>query len=161
MQTNNFATAKAHSKPNWLQQLWQRIADPVSRSADSGQERSHHQTASSKTTRVKTRSPELAPPRSPMNSQTLEAFSDYADEDEPTMLSFAYLIPEELALLDASSSQDVASVHRLTTTKRDKPMSVGFTSDPAANRTSDDEYLLDLVPSELSELSVSVGKRDF
>ena len=109
-----------------------------------------------------TRSPELAPPQAVISSQTLAAFSDDADEYEPTHLTFTYLIPHELSQLDVSVAQNNALTRGRTTAQTSHPSTNNPYTNQRINKTpttkgtdGNDEHLLELIPPGLAELSIT------
>ena len=172
MQTNHFAILKTRSKPSWMQQLLQFISAPVGNSDNRKKARSHQSPKDEG--KEHTRSPELAPPQAVINSQTLAAFSDYADEYEPTNLTFAYLIPHELSLLNLSIAQENASAYgqseraqtsllanhlspsNLSPNQKTSRMPTTQETNGTQETSGNDEDLLALIPPELAELSLTV-----
>ena len=160
-----------------MRQLFQLISMPVGDLDNRKQARSHQQSLQDTDTE-NTRSPELVPPQAIISSQTLAAFSDDADEYEPTSLAFTYLIPHELSLLNTSVAQDKASTCSSTTATQTNLSKTNLSTShllferPSANHLSinqktdkipttqeadgDDEHLLALIPPELTELSITV-----
>ena len=155
-----------------MRQLFQLISMPVGDLDNRKQARSHQQSLQDTDTE-NTRSPELVPPQAIISSQTLAAFSDDADEYEPTNLAFTYLIPHELSLLNMSVAQDKASTCSTTTATQTNLSASHLPFErPSANQLftnqrtdkipttqnadGDDEHLLALIPPELTELSITV-----
>lgn len=141
------------TKNSWLKKLWCLLKEPIGdRLEDKDTANSifpgDNQTNSQDATN--TRSPELAPPETVIESQTLQAFSDYDSEYDPNNVTFAYLIPDELSLLNLSSKQTQGSTQK----KQDSRSLSDTASEPSKLANSDrDEPLFDLIPLELSTLS--------
>ena len=96
MKTDALAVpSTVQSKSSWVQQLWQ-LARAI---VDSLRLKTTETQQVEKVIKVEIRSPELAPPNAIIGNQALQAFSDNADE-EPIDMALAYLIPDELPLLN-------------------------------------------------------------
>ena len=146
------ATQAAPRESNWIQQLWQRIAAPISDASGDKQAES----APQRGLEASTRSPELAPPVATIGSQTLKAFSDYAEEYEPAHIALVDLIPAELSLLDISPRQ--AQVPAETDSSLIETANAISTYEEF-DCDNDEEYLSVLIPTEdLAELSEDVEK---
>ena len=158
MKTDALSTTTDTHEHNWLQQLWRLVSAPIGDRSDRSLEsvgsaaptRSSQQTHSQDAT--STRSPELAPPEAIIESQTLQAFSDYDEAYEPNDIAFAYLVPDELAQLNLPSEPAQVTSTGKASTENQSLVDTADELSAIANADSD-EPLSDLIPLELSKLS--------
>ena len=109
-----------------------------------------------------TRRSELALLPAMIGTQTLTAFSDRADEYEPTDLALIDLVPADLALLNISPAQPVAPIAKEATTYQAKAALIEIANTITAAEEfdcdDDDEYLAALVSIEVEEFFEEVEK---
>ena len=160
MTTNHSASTQSASvNPGFFQHLWQLITHPIGDKdtiQPTAKQASTRSEESLENSEAELRNPELAPPVAVLESPTFQAFTDYADGDEPADLALIELIPAELALLNLPGTQ----------TKQQTALALAEIADAQpANLLSgeesfedDEQYLADLIPFELSELSEDVDR---
>lgn len=160
MTTNHPASARYTANPNLFQHLWQLITRPIGdKTAIQSDDRQASNSLEKKAPASKTRNPELAPPAAAIGASAFKEFADYAEGDEPTDLALLDLIPAELALLNLPGTQPKQQSKKSFAEVADTLSTHALTEESLSKESFDDEqYLADLIPLELSELSEDTEK---
>ena len=160
MTTNHPASTQSASvNPSFFRHLWQLITHPIGDNdaiQPTAKQASTSSEESIENSEARLRNPELAPPIAVLETPAFQAFTDYADGDEPADLALIELIPAELALLNLPGTQ--------TKQQGEKALAEIADAQPAnvlsgeESFEDDEQYLADLIPFELAALSEDVDK---
>jgi len=154
----------ASNPPSWIQQLWQSLTNSIGSSSVNRQtdKQGISPRSACDQAKITAHNPKLSLSPALIGTQTLKAFSDHADEYEPTDLALIELIPAGLALLNIPPTQAKSPSNKepnkeIVANQADASLievANTMTTDKEIDREfDDDDYLMDLIPFELSEIS--------